>query len=432
MKHQDLPRPGRRIAVIGGGISGMGAAHALATDNHVTLFEAEPRLGGHARTRMAGPEGTEPVDTGFLVFNYVNYPRMAELFAELDVPVTKSNMSFAASLDDGRFEYGLSSLDTVFARRSHIVSPRFWRLIRDVLRFNARGVETSRREPGMTIGRLLELLGTGKDFRDRYLLPFSGAIWSTPTAQILEFPAEAMLRFFENHHLLNLTGQHQWYTVDGCSIEYVGRLQASMAARGVDLRLGAPVQGVRRMPGGAEVRPWGGEWERFDEVVFATHSDDTLRLLSDPTEEESAVLGAIGYQPNRVVLHSDPAVMPRRRKVWSSWNFVEMQSRPTDAIPLTYWINALQPWPKSRDYFVTLNATQPIREDLIWDECVLRHPVYDLAALEAQQKAREMNGKHHTWVCGAWMKNGFHEDGLASALEVVDAMRAGAVQVAAE
>ncbi len=421
MKIETRAIAARRVAVIGAGISGMGAAHMLADSSRVVLYEAEPRLGGHARTRMAGRNADRSVDTGFIVFNYANYPHLAALFAELDAPVVKSCMSFGASIGGGRLEYGLGSLNALFAQKRNIANPRFLRMVRDVMHFNARGLAASQ-EAGLTIGGLLQKLGTGDYFRDYYLLPLSGAIWSTPTEKIMDFPAHAMMRFFENHALLNYTGQHQWYTVDGGSVQYVDRLGAAMRAKGVELRLGAPIDAVRRHATHVEVKAKGGDWESYDEVVFATHSDDTLALLADPTPQESGALGAIRYQPNRVVLHSDPSVMPRRRSVWSSWTYAEGQDKSTDRIDLTYWMNSLQPWLTGDPVFVTLNTTRPIREELIWDETVLRHPVYDLAALAAQDRVAAMNGTNRTWFCGAWMRHGFHEDGLGSAVDVVRAM----------
>lgn len=423
----------KRIAVIGGGISGMGAAHTLASDHIVTLFEAEPRLGGHARTIMAGKRGDQPVDTGFLVFNYANYPNMARLFDELDVPVVKSRMSFGASIDGGRLEYGLASLDAIFAQRRNAFNPRFLGMFRDILRFNKNALRVANEDRTRTIAQFLDVLGTGAWFRDYYLLPLSGAIWSTPVEKIMDFPAHAMIQFFENHALLHHTGQHQWYTVDGGSVEYVRRIEAAMLGNGVDVRLGAPVQSVRRTPTGAQVKAWGGEWETFDEVVFATHSDDSLALLADPTVEEQASLGAVKYQPNDVVLHCDAAIMPAHPQVWSSWVYTEDKNIQSDKIDLTYWINSLQPVPMDDMHFVTLNTKRTIREELIYDQTVLRHPVYDLAALAAQDQVRALNGANNTWYCGAWMRHGFHEDGLTAGLDVARALlRAPQMQVAAE
>lgn len=410
----------------------MGAAHALAKNHQVVLFEAESRLGGHARSKMAGRNGDQAVDTGFIVFNYANYPNLTALFDLLDVPVVKSNMSFGASFGGGRMEYGLASLDALFATRSNIANPRFLRMVRDLMKFNKHGLAAAQ-EDGLTIRGLMQKLGLSEYFADHYLLPFSGAIWSTPKEKIMDFPARTMMQFFDNHALLSATGQHQWYTVEGGSQEYVRRLGASMFSRGVEVRLNAPTQAVRRTPVGVEVRPVGGDWERFDEVVFATHSDDTLAMLSDATEVEAKTLGAIRYQPNKVVLHSDTTIMPKRRQTWSSWIYSEDAGKTSDQIDLTYWMNSLQPWLTEDPLMVTLNTTRDIDEKLIWDEVTLRHPVYDLDAMNAQAQAAAMNGSNRTWFCGAWMKNGFHEDGLSSAYDVVTALNAlDRVKAAAE
>lgn len=422
----------RNIAVIGAGISGMGAAYALAQSHKVTLYESGAKLGGHARTVTAGRHGNQPVDTGFIVFNYANYPNLTKLFEDLNVPVCKSNMSFGASLQGGEIEYALATLGAVFAQKKNLLNPKFLRMAADILRFNARGLATAN-DPTLTIREFLEKLGTGDWFRDYYLLPLSGAIWSTPADQILDFPAYALLNFFENHALLSHKGQHQWYTVQGGSVEYVRRLQSALERRGVDIRLKSAVTGVNRNAVGATVNSERALPEFYDEVVFATHSDDSLRLLSDATEFEQAQLGAIKYQPNDIVLHADPSVMPNNKKCWSSWVYSEAADKATDRIDLTYWMNSLQPIPKDDPHFVTLNTTRTIKDELIYDQATFRHPVYDLPALNAQQQIAVHNGTHHTWFCGAWMKNGFHEDGLSSALDVVAALETKtALQVAAE
>ncbi len=421
MPFETLGQAPRRIAVIGGGISGMAAAHLLADRNTVVLYEAEGRLGGHARTVLAGKRGDQPVDTGFIVFNRVNYPHLVRLFEKLDVPVTESAMSFGASIDGGRIEYGLASLDTVFAQRRNAANPRFLRMIRDILHFN-KHAEAAATDPAMTIRDLLAVLGTGAYFRDHYITPFSGAIWSTPTSGILDFPAKALVQFFRNHALLGYEGQHQWYTVKGGSIQYVSRLQQAMQSQGVDIRLSTPVAGVRRQAGTVQIRAAGDEWELYDDVIFATHSDVTLRLLSDPTPQETAALAAVKYQPNEAILHSDTAMMPKSRKVWSSWSYVEAKGGPGDKIDLTYWMNSLQPIPQDDPLFITLNSTRPIRADLIHDINTFHHPVFDVAALAAQTSIRAMNGTLNTWFCGAWMRDGFHEDGFASAVDVVEGM----------
>jgi uncharacterized protein len=418
----------RRIAVIGGGISGMAAAHLLAPEASVVLFEAEGRLGGHARTVLAGKRGDQPVDTGFIVFNKVNYPHLVKLFTDLNVPIADSSMTFGASLRGGKMEYALASLNALFATRSNIVNPAYLRMLRDILHFN-KHAEAAATDPSLTIGDLLDNLGTY--FRDYYITPLSGAIWSTPVQGILDFPAQALIRFFKNHALLGVYGQHQWYTVQGGSIEYVRRLQTSLMAHGVDLRLGAAIAGVKRVPGGAMVRSMGAEWEMFDEVIFATHSDTALKLLSDASLEETRALSAVRYQPNEAVLHADANLMPKRRSCWASWVYCEPAGPKPDRIDLTYWMNSLQPIPQDDPLFVTLNTTQPIRENLIHDTVTFQHPVFDLAAIVAQDTIRAMNGTQNTWFCGAWMRNGFHEDGFQSAVDVVDAMQRQKVQLAA-
>ena len=412
----------RRIAVIGGGISGMAAAHLLAAEHAVVLFEADPRLGGHARTITAGKRGDQPVDTGFIVFNKVNYPNLLGLFNKLDVPVVPSSMSFGASIRGGWLEYALASLDQIFTQRANLMSPRFLRMLRDILHFNKMAASTV--TPGMTMRDLLAALGTGDWFRDYYILPISGAIWSTPTQGVLDFPAETLVRFFQNHALMTVTGQHQWFTVQGGSVEYVRRLQAAMTRQGVDIRTSTPIAGVRRTALGVHVRAVGGEWDLFDEVVFATHSDDTLRLLENPMPDEHAALSAVRYQSNTAILHADTAQMPKSPKAWASWVYTEPAGPRPDRIDLTYWMNSLQPIPKDDPLFVTLNPNRPIAEHLIHDVTTFRHPVFDSAAIAAQSTLRQSNGKDGIWFCGAWMRHGFHEDGFATAVDVVTALRA--------
>ncbi len=424
--------PPRKIAVIGAGISGMGAANMLALNHHVTLFEAGDDLGGHARTVVAGKNGDQPVDTGFIVFNYANYPHLAALFKELDVPVVKSNMSFGASIDGGRLEYALTSIPAFFAQPKNALNPAFLRMVRDIFRFNKHALEIAS-DPALTIGGFLDALGAGSYFRKYYLAPLSGAIWSTPTEKIMDFPAYAMINFFHNHGLLGYSGQHQWYTVEGGSRQYVNRLETQLRNRGVQIRLNAPVAWVRRGLQGPQVRAMAGDWESFDEVIFATHSDDTLRLLSDPSAQETKALGAIHYQPNDVILHADERMMPKRRSTWASWVYTEDKNAVSERIDLTYWMNSLQPIPMDDPHFVTLNTKREIRQELIYDQVTLRHPVYDLEALAAQKEITGFNGTQNTWFCGAWMKQGFHEDGLASAVDVGHALeRSAAMPLVAE
>lgn len=422
MPFEFAPHAPLKIAVIGGGVSGMGAAYMLSAGHHVTLFENEARLGGHARTVIAGRNGDQPVDTGFIVFNHANYPRLTAMFDALDVPVMKSDMSFGVSAGGGKVEYALSSLGSLFAQKRNVVNPNFLRMLVDILRWNARAVDAAA-DPSMTLAELMRRLNLGEWFQRYYLLPFSGAIWSTPLEQMLSFPAQALTRFFQNHHLLSIYGQHQWYTVKGGSIEYVRRLETAMRAQGCEIRTAAPVAGVRRLSEGVELRTKGGTWERFDRVVFGCHSDDALAMLADPSAEETALLGAIRYQPNRAVLHRDPAIMPRRKSCWGSWTYTSRDEDPMAPVGITYWMNSLQPDIARDDLILgSLNPTSQIRDELIFEETSFRHPVFDRAALEAQPRLQAIQGRRNTWYCGAYMRNGFHEDGYSSAVDVAQDM----------
>ena len=424
------PGERRRIAVVGGGISGMGAALRLAARHDVTLIEGEERLGGHARTREL--DGV-PVDTGFIVFNHATYPRLTRLFGELGVPTAPSDMSFGVSLRGGATEYAVLNADAYFAQRRQLANPAHWRMLRDIFRFNARAEAAVAGRPGMTVGELTRHLGLSRRFTDLYLAPFTGAIWSTPTSGVEDFEAAALVSFFRNHGLMGMTGQHQWYTVTGGSREYVARLSDRLGALGVRRRTGAPVREVRRTPFGATV-----DGEAFDEVVLALHSDDALAVLADADAAERGALGDIRYQDNEMVLHDDPAVMPRRRRVWSSWNYAEPAGGPGERIALTYWMNSLQPLPEGRDVFVTLNEAEPaeggrIDPSRVHDTATFRHPVLDARAVAAQPRVQALQGRRNTWYCGAWLRNGFHEDGLATAEEVAETILArGAPAIAAE
>lgn len=414
----DAPPPKRqRIAIIGGGISGMAAAYRLSPQHDVTLFEARSRLGGHARTKMAGINGDQPVDTGFIVFNYVNYPHMTRMFQELGVPVEKSNMSFGATIDEGRVEYGLQTLKNVFGQKRNVARPGYLRMIKDILTFNAKAEATATSDD-MTIADLVRELRLGPWFERYYLMPICGAIWSSPTTDIRDFPAKSLVRFFSNHALLTATQPHQWYTVTGGSIQYVTRLERHLRATGVNIRLGAPVSAVKRSTGSVTVSTAKGGPETFDHVIMASHSDTSLKLLADPSAEESRLLGDVRYQDNEVILHRDPAQMPKRRACWASWVYKADGNVERPAIGVTYWMNRLQNIPESDPLFVSLNPYQPVREELTYEVNTLRHPVFDGAALKAQAEIRKMQGTQNTWFAGAWLRNGFHEDGFASAVRV--------------
>lgn len=417
----DMQGGAPKLAIIGGGISGLAAAYRLAATHDVTLFEAEPRLGGHARTVMAGRNGDQPVDTGFIVFNYVNYPHLTRMFQDLDVPVERSDMSFGATIDGGRVEYGLQNLTALFGQKRNLLRPGFARMVRDILRFNAMA-ESAATDDSTTIGDLVDELGLGRWFQDYYLMPICGAIWSTPAEGIRAFPARSLVQFFRNHALLSATGQHQWWTVSGGSISYVEKLSAHLTKAGVTLRPAQPIERVLRDAAGVTIKPKGADAQRFDQVIFACHSDTALALLDAPTPAEQQALSDLRYQDNHMVLHKDVGQMPKRRACWSSWVYQAQTGYDAPQIGVTYWMNKLQNIPQSDPLFVTLNPAQQIADAQIYDQKMFRHPVFDGPALRAQQQIADMQGQNHTWFAGAYLRHGFHEDGFASAVRVSDAI----------
>lgn len=417
----------QRIAIVGAGISGLSAAWLLSRHHQVTVFEADKRAGGHARTVLAGKHGDQPVDTGFIVFNYVNYPHLTALFRDLEVPVKKSDMSFGVSLRGGALEYALRSGNALFGQRRNIVDPRFHGMLRDILRFNAGAEAIVAQAPDRSIGELVASMGLGARFRDDYLYPFCGAIWSSPDAEISGFPARALLRFMRNHGLLSRKGHHPWWTVDGGSVAYVQRLCAALTASGVSLRLGTPVEAISRNAAGASLRALGGEAEHYDQVILACHADQALSLLADANPDERAALSAVRFQTNHTVLHADPSVMPRRQRCWSSW-VCRTDNGPAQGVNVSYWMNRLQAIPDSDPLFVTLNPGDRVNPALIYDQTSFRHPVFDRAALAAQEKIAARQGLNSTWFAGAWLRNGFHEDGFASAVRIARKLLPAEVQ----
>ena len=409
-----------RIAVIGGGISGLGAAWLLSRDHDVVLLEAAGRLGGHARTVDVMAGGREiAVDTGFIVFNRVNYPHLCRLFDLLEVPVRRSDMSFAVSLDGGAMEYGCRDIRSALAQPMNAIRPGFWRMFRDISVFNRTALGDSENDPSLTIGGLIRRRRLGRWFERYYLLPMSGAIWSTPRDGMRDFPAAALARFFENHGLLSFSGQHQWWTVDGGSRNYVSRIADGLRAR---VRLGANVEAVVRERDGVRIKVTGLEAERFDHVVLACHADTALSLLKDVGTAERRILGHVPFRRNRIVLHTDSRHMPRRRACWSSWVYLARSGSGEDRASVTYWMNSLQGIPEDTPLFATLNPSVPVEESRILDEHVFDHPQYDLGTMEAQAELPSIQGQRGTWFCGAWTGMGFHEDGLASAVSVAGQM----------
>jgi predicted NAD/FAD-binding protein len=411
-----------RLAIVGSGISGLAAARLLSGTHAVTLFEAQPRLGGHACTLDVTLDGvTHPVDTGFLVYNRATYPNLVRLFAELGVPAAPSDMSFSVSLADPALEWAGTSLDTLFAQRTNLLRPGFLRMVRDVLRFNREAAA-----PGgaATLGEFLAAGRYSGEFRDWYLLPMAAAIWSCPTRAMLDYPFASFARFFRNHGLLQLADRPQWYTVPGGSRLYVEAIARDLR----DVRLATPVRSLERQD--AFVRVNG---ERFDAVVLACHSDQALRLLRDSvTAGERAVLGAIPYQKNRAVLHADATLLPRRRRVWSAWNYSAGADGP-DGRPVSvhYLLNKLQPLPFTSPVVVSLNPHRAPAPETVLAEIDYEHPMFGAGADAAQSRLPEIQGTRRTWYCGAWTRHGFHEDGLASAIAVADALGAPALREAA-
>lgn len=410
----------KSIAVVGAGISGLGAAYALAGLHDVTVFEAESRFGGHARTVLAGRGRDIPVDTGFIVYNERNYPLLTALFRELDVPTKASDMSFAATFDGGRLEYGLRGLKALFAQRRNAIRLAYLAMLRDILKFN-RQAEAALDQPELSLGDFLDRLGVGEAFRRWYILPFSGAIWSATPQEMLAFPAATFVRFFKNHGLLAATGQPAWRTVEGGSRAYVERIEAALRASGATLRPGAAVEAV--LPGHRpQLCVAGAAPQTFDAIVLACHSDQALGLLASPDKDQARILGALRYKANRAVLHDDPRMMPRRRACWSSWNYIGAGDR--SGIGVTYWMNRLQSLPTDQPLFVTLNPPADIPDDRIFDACAFAHPQFDRAAVAAQDELPGVQGRGGVYFAGAYARYGFHEDGLASGLDA--ARRLGA------
>lgn len=405
--------PGQDIAVIGSGISGLSAAWLLSGRHRVTLFEAEGRIGGHSHTVEA--LGL-PVDMGFIVYNEPTYPNLTALFRHLDVPTKPTSMGFAVSLRAGQLEYSGSGLGGLFAQRRNLFSPRFWAMLRDLEKFYRKAPRDLPRLGQTSLGDYLDHLGCGPAFRDDHLYPMAAAIWSTPVDDIPQYPAAAFVRFCENHGLLRLVGRPVWRTVDGGSREYVSRLTRSFADRIVT---GEPVRQVRRLPGGVEILTDAGA-RRFDQVVIAAHADQALAMLADPDADERRLLGAFGYRPNEAVLHGDPAVMPRRRRAWSSWNYSAEGTPGAPQLSVTYWMNQLQGLPADQPLFVTLNPQHPIDPEKVYCRNLYQHPVFDAAAGAAQAELWSLQGVRRTWFCGAYFGAGFHEDGLQAGLAVAE------------
>ena len=409
----------QKIAVIGAGISGLASAYFLARRHEVVLYEAGDYLGGHTNTVDLTLDGKNfAVDTGFLVFNEKTYPNLIALFAELGVASYATDMSFGVSLDTGQFEWAGTNLDTVFAQRRRILSPAFIGMLRDILRFNrsAEANLAAAQVAPLTLQQLMASGHYGALFRDAYLLPMAAAIWSSSPADILGFPASTFLRFCLNHGLLQVNGRPQWRTVLGGARSYVRKIAASLS----QVRLKTPVREVRQENAQFLVRSEL-DTQTYDAVIFATHAPQTLRMLSDATPAERVLLSAARYQPNVAYLHTDPALMPRRRKVWSAWNYIGGSDIAADGsrpVCVSYWLNQLQALPCKTDVMVTLNPFSAPDPAHVLARFDYEHPIFDEVAVAAQQRLSSIQGHRGLWFAGAWTGYGFHEDGLKSALRV--------------
>lgn len=406
-----------RIAVVGAGIAGLASAWLLSRRHSVTLFEAEGRPGGHTNTVDVTVDGvSHPVDTGFLVFNDRTYPNLIRMFAHLGVASAPSDMSFSVRIGGGDLEWAGTNLATVFAQPANLANPRFWRMLRDLARFNREATQLAAGgEPIRgSLGEFLDARGFGREVREWYLLPMAACIWSTPSRQINRFPLATFVEFCHNHGLLAVSNRPQWRTVAGGGREYVRRILGRLA----DVRLATPVRRLRRDEHGVDVLTDAGT-ERFDEVVLATHTDQSLAMLEVPTVEERAVLQAIPYQPNRAVLHTDAALLPRRKAAWAAWNFHARRADASDEpVSLTYLLNKLQPLPFGKPVMVTLNPLDEPRPETVYAEFAYDHPAFHESSDEAKRRVPGLQGRQHTWYAGAWTRYGFHEDGLLSALNV--------------
>jgi predicted NAD/FAD-binding protein len=408
------------IAIVGAGISGMSATWLLSQRHNVTVYEADARLGGHSLTVEApSAGGPMPVDMGFIVYNQQSYPNLVALFDHLGVPTKPTDMGFAVSLEGGALEYGGDNFFTLFAQWRNLVRPRFWSMLSNLVRFYRDApTHACALETGLTsLGDYLNAQGYSHAFQNDHLLPQAAAIWSTPLKDVRDYPAAAFIRFCENHGLLKLIDRPIWRTVDGGSRAYVSRLTAAYADRA---RVGRAVTAVRRTADGVLVSDVTGEVARYDHVVIATHADQGLALLDDASPRERALLGAFGYKRNVAILHSDTALMPRRRGTWSAWNYVG--GRRDDELCVTYWMNRLQGLPDSHPLFVTLNPTRPVDPAKIIRTQVFEHPQFDAAAMRAQRDLWSLQGARNTWWCGSYFGSGFHEDGLQSGLAVAEAL----------
>lgn len=412
----------QHVAVIGAGVAGLSAAWMLRDRFNVELLEQQRYLGGHTNTLEVTEAGKViPVDTGFIVYNEPNYPCLSALLKRLDVATRSSDMSFAISLGDGELEYAGSSLDTLYAQRRNVFSPRHQRMVWDILRFNRACIRDLENDSfsALTVNDYLARNHLSSVFRERYLLPMAAAIWSCPMSVMGNYPMASLARFFDNHGLIQLSNRPQWRTVVGGSYRYVNKMREDL---GPSARVNCEVVRVRRSDNGVVVMLRNGNQRTYDQVILASHADQSLRLIADPSPREADLLGRFAYQYNRAVLHTDTRLMPRHRKTWSSWNYMADGDRRGDAgrcVSVTYWMNRLQGLESSRDYLVTLNPLREPNPDQVLAEIDYHHPIFSEQAIAAQPQLGSLQGANRTWFCGSYFGYGFHEDALSSAVEIV-------------
>ena len=408
------------IAVVGAGVAGLSSAWLLNRNHQVTVYEASDTIGGHANTvDVSIPEGLTPIDTGFIVYNELNYPNLTALFKHLGVATKDAEMSFGASLELGGFEYSGTNLNGIFGQRFNVLRPRFWRMLAGIISFykKAPSILDNPAYDSVTLGEYLAQENYSDSFINDHLLPMGAAIWSTTASEMRAYPAQAFVRFFDSHGLLALKARPQWRTVDGGSREYVNRLTEGYRSQ----ILFGGVKSIQRTTNKVLVEDASGNLKSFDHVVLATHASETLRILSDSNQHEQALLGRWQYTINRAVLHCDPAFMPKRRRVWSSWNFIGNRSKSDkQQLCVTYWLNRLQSIKSEVQLFLTLNPDREPLAGSIIREFNYSHPFFDTYALSTQSKLWSLQGHRNTWFCGSYFGAGFHEDALQSGLAVAE------------